>query len=162
MIRLSLSSQYFYTIRSVAMFLKVLNKVNAKVVMQTEIISYYWLTPVRKFLELLAINHISSEMRIIFVPLLLKFYHVLVVLYLHGCTLPHSWLIELAWSGLAPIPGYQGSCCIVPNGPTGLFNSFNIRQGLKCKHVASTSTLTMWLLCSNCSLLWTTKCGSQS
>ena len=59
---------------------------------------------------------------------------------------------------LAPFPGFQGYCGIVPNGPAGLVVSFNIRQGLKCKHVASTPTLTMWLLCSNCILPWTTKC----
>ena len=65
-----------------------------------------------------------------------------------------SWI---TWSGLAPFPGCQGSCGIVPNGPTGSVVFFNIRQGLKCWHVASTPTLTMWLLCSNCAFPWTTK-----
>ena len=91
LIHLSLSNQYFYTIRSVAMILKVLTKVKFKVVAQTEIISSYWHTPVRKFSELLAINHIWSERRIILVPWLLKFYHVLVFYNLHGCALPRSW-----------------------------------------------------------------------
>ena len=38
------------------------------------------------------------------------------------------------------------------------FICFNIRQGLKCKHEALAPTLTMWLLCSKCTLPWTTKC----
>ena len=67
---------------------------------------------------------------------------------------------QLGWVmrfGLAPFPGCQGSCAIVPNGPTGSVASFNIRLGLKCKHVASTLILNMWLLCSNCALPWTNK-----
>ena len=73
-----------------------------------------------KLLELLAINHSFSERRIIFVPpLLLKFTHVLVVLWLAWVlTSPHlSWTTQ---SGLTTFPGCQGSCGIVPNGPTGL------------------------------------------
>ena len=54
-------------------------------------------------------------------------------------------------------PGCLGSCGIVPDGPTGLVVSFNIGQRLKCKHIASTPTLIMWLLCSNRTLPWTTK-----
>ena len=65
--------------------------------------------------------------------------------------------LSLAWSGLALFPGYQGSCGIVRNGAAGLILSFKIRQRLKCWHVASTPTLTMWLLCSNCVLPWTTE-----
>ena len=34
---------------------------------------------------------------------------------------------------------------------------WNWYQGLKCYHVASTLTLTMWLTCSNCTLPWITK-----
>ena len=67
---------------------------------------------------------------------------------------------QLSWitrSGLAPFPGCQGSFGIVPNGPAGSVVSFNIRQGLKCKYVDSTPTLTMWLLWSNCALLTTPK-----
>ena len=71
------------------------------------------------------------------------------------CTSPQlNWIM---WSSLPPYPGFWGSCSIVPNGPTGLVISFNIFQGLQCKHVASIPTLTMWLLCSNCTLPWTTK-----
>ena len=67
------------------------------------------------------------------------------------CTDAHFPAIELdTWSDLAPFPGCHVSCGTVLNGPTGSVVSFNIRQGLKCKHVASTPTLTMWLLCSNC------------
>ena len=60
MIYLSLPNLYFYTFRSLTVFLKVLNKVYF-------IIIYYWLTPVRKTLrfELSAINHSLSEKRII-------------------------------------------------------------------------------------------------
>ena len=64
-----------------------------------------------------------------------------------------SWI---TWSDLAHFQGCQECCGIVPNGPTSLV-SFNICQGLKCKHVTSTTILTMWLLCSNCTLPWTTK-----
>ena len=45
-----------------------------------------------KLLELLAIDHSSSERRIIFVPRWLKFSHVLVILNLHGCALLHNRL----------------------------------------------------------------------
>ena len=61
---------------------EVLNKVNFRVLTQTlEVISCYRLTPVTftKLLELLAINHSLSERKIVFVPRLLKFSHVLVV-----------------------------------------------------------------------------------
>ena len=54
-----------------------------------------------------------------------------------------SWI---TWSGC------QGSFGIVPNRPGGSVISFNICQGLKCKHVASTPNLTVWLLYSNCIL----------
>ena len=41
---------------------------------------------------------------------------------------------QLSWttrSGLAPLPGCQGSCGILPNGLVVLVVFFNIRQGLK-------------------------------
>ena len=41
LIYLSLPNLYFYTIRSLTMFLKVLNKVNFRVLTQTEITLYY-------------------------------------------------------------------------------------------------------------------------
>ena len=106
------------------------------------------LLPFAKLLELLAMNHSSSERRISFVPRLLKFSHVLVVLGLAWVrTSPQlSWI---AWSRLALFRGCWGSCSIVPNGPTGLVVSFNMCQRLKYKHLASTLTWTMWLLCSN-------------
>ena len=55
----------------------------------------------------------------------------------------------ITWSSLAPFRRCQGSCAMVSNGPNSSFISFNIRQGLKCWHVASKPTLTMWLLCSH-------------
>ena len=58
-----------------------------------------------KLFELLAINHSSSENRIVFVPWLLKFSYVL---------------------------GVHCSCSIVPNGYVSLVVSFNIHQDLKC------------------------------
>ena len=69
-------------------------------------------------------------------------------------------MLRLSWitrSGLAHIPWCQGSFRIVTNGPAGSVVSFIIRQALKCKHLASTQTLTMWLPCFNCALLRTTK-----
>ena len=105
-----------------------------------------------KFLLLLAINHNPSEWRDICVPWLLKLSHVLVVLQL-------AWVrtfLRLSWitrSVLARFLWRQGSC----DGKTDLVVSFNIRQGLKCQHVASTPNLPMWLLHSNCALPWTTK-----
>ena len=122
LIYLSLLNLYFYTIRSKAMFLKVLTKVK----------HYYWLTYSHsQNLELLAINHSSSERRIIFVPRLLKLSHILVVLYFAWVrTSPHlSWIMR---SNLATFPGCQGSCGKVSNGPTGSVVSFSVRQGLKC------------------------------
>ena len=84
-----------------------------------------------QLLELLANNHSLSERRIIFLPWLLKFYHVLVVLELtQVCT-----FLQLSWikgSGLAPFPGCQGSCGIVSNRLVGLVMSFNVCKGLKC------------------------------
>ena len=68
--------------------------------------------------------------------------------------------LQLSWitrSGLAPFPRCQGSCGIVPNGPAGLVISFNKHHSLQCKRVASTPTLTKWLLSSNCTLPWTIK-----
>ena len=70
-----------------------------------------------------------------------------------GCFTLLAWVhisLHLSWkmqSGLAPFQGCQGSCGMVPNGSASFFVSFNICQGLKCLHVASTLTLTMWLLC---------------
>ena len=101
-----------------------------------------------KLLELLAINYGLSEKRITFVKVLPR----------SGCFITcigaHFPTVEL---DNATFPECQGSCSIVPNGHTSLVVSFNIHQGLKCKDVASTPTLTMWLLCSNCALPWTTK-----
>ena len=93
-------------------------------------------------MELLAIDHSLSVRRIIFVPWWLKFSHVLQLAWVR--TFPQlSWITR---SGLAPFPGCQGSCGIVPNGPACSVFSFNMRQCLKCYHVASTLTLTMGLL----------------
>ena len=63
------------------MFLKVLKKVNFTVhIHKPNLFLIIDLLPLAKLLELLDINHSSSERRIIFVPQLLKFSHVLVVL----------------------------------------------------------------------------------
>ena len=80
LIHLSFSNLYLYAIRSITLFLKVLNKVNFKVLAQTKLFLIIDLFPCIKLLELLAVNHSSSERSIIFVPRLLKFSHVLVVL----------------------------------------------------------------------------------
>ena len=68
-------------------------------------------------LIIVAIDHSLPERKIIFVPSLLKFSPLL------------SWIMRC---GLAPFPGCQGSCGIVPNGPASLVVSFNIHHGLKC------------------------------
>ena len=72
-----------------------------------------------KLLELLAINQSSSERSDFFVPLLLKFFHVLVVLQLAWVHISSqlSWIMQ---SGFAHFPGCEGSCGIVPNEPAGL------------------------------------------
>ena len=64
LIHLSMPNIYFYTIRSITMFLRVINKANCKVLI------YYWLTPICE--TLVAINCSLSERRIIFVPQLLS------------------------------------------------------------------------------------------
>ena len=62
------------------MFLKVLNKVNFKMLAQTKLFLIFDLLPFIKLWELLAVNHSLSERMIIFVPQLLKISNVLVVL----------------------------------------------------------------------------------
>ena len=59
------------------MFLEVLNKEHLN---KPKLFLIIDLLPFAKLLELLAINHSLMEMRMIFVPRLLKFSHILVVL----------------------------------------------------------------------------------
>ena len=127
----NLPNLYFYTIRSMTMFLKVLNKVNFKAPTKSWLFLIADLLLFAKLLKLLVINHSSSKRRIIFVPWLLKFSHAPTVLQLAWvCTSAQlSWITQ---SSLASFSEYQGSCGIVPNGPASLVFSFNIRQGLKC------------------------------
>ena len=66
---------YFYAIRSMKMFLKVLNKVISEPLHKRKLFLIIDLISFAKLLELLAINQSSSERRIIFVPRLLKFSH---------------------------------------------------------------------------------------
>ena len=109
---------HFYTIRSMTIFLKVLNKVKFDQLLLAEL------------LELLAINNSSFQRRIIFVLQLLDFSYVLVVLQLAWvCTSSQlSWITRC---GLEPFPGCQLSSGIVPNGLMCLLISFNICHGLK-------------------------------
>ena len=65
-IYLSLPNIYFYTIRFLTMFLKVLNKVNFKVCTKPKLLLIIDLLPFAKLLKLLAINHCLSEGRDIF------------------------------------------------------------------------------------------------
>ena len=86
------------------------------------------LLPFAKLLELLALDHSSSEKRMIFAPWWLKF---------SGCFITYmgAHFPQLNWitqSGLAPFPGCQGSCGIVPNGAAGSVVSFSIHEDLKC------------------------------
>ena len=62
------------------MFLKVLNKVNSECLHKPKLFFIIDSLLLAKLLELLAINHSLSGRRIIFVPRLLKFSRVLVVL----------------------------------------------------------------------------------
>ena len=116
------------------MFLKVLNKVNFRIsesLQKPRLFLIIDLLPFAKLLELLAINHSSSKRRIIFVPRLLEFSHVMVALELAWvCTsMQLSWISQ---SGLALFPGCQGSCGIVPDGHADSVISFNIHQVFKC------------------------------
>ena len=61
------------------MFLKVLNNINIRV-LKPKLFLIIHLLPFAKLLEVLAIDHSSSERRIIFAPQLLKFSIVLVAL----------------------------------------------------------------------------------
>ena len=54
LIYLSLPNLYFCTIKFMIMFLKVLNKVNIKALIQTLIVSYYRLTPICKTLGVIS------------------------------------------------------------------------------------------------------------
>ena len=98
----------FHTFRSITMFLKVLNKVNFKCLHKPKLFLITDLLPFARLLDLLAINHSSSERRIFLdywsPPMFWLFYN------LHGCALPHKYIFR---SGLAPFPECQGSCSIV-------------------------------------------------
>ena len=62
------------------MFFNVLNMVISKGFQKPRLLLIIDLLPFAKLLELLAIDHSSSEKRITFVPRFLKFSHILVVL----------------------------------------------------------------------------------
>ena len=62
------------------LILKVLNKVKFRALHKPKLFLIIKLLQFAKLLELLASNHSLAERRIIFVPRLLKFSHVLVVL----------------------------------------------------------------------------------
>ena len=62
------------------MFFNVLSMVISKGFQKPKLLLIIDLLPFAKLLELLAIDHSSSEKRIIFVPRFLKFSHILVVL----------------------------------------------------------------------------------
>ena len=62
------------------MFFNVLNMVISKGFQKPKLLLIIDLLPFAKLLELLAIDHSSSEKRIIFVARFLKFSHILVVL----------------------------------------------------------------------------------
>ena len=155
-----------------------------------------------KLLKLLAVNHSTSEQSVSFVPGMLKFSHVLVVLWLawvHTSSqqaFPNSgkgyqvvrdwgvilrranfWLLEghptppyppsrenpvqlsfIMQSGLAPFPG-SGFLWHSSKWAHwfGCFLQYTSGLEVLAWHVASTLTLAMWLLHSNCTLPWMTK-----
>ena len=88
LIHLFLPNLYFYSIISITIFLKVVNKVNFRVLTKPKLFLIIDLLPFAKFLELLAIYHGSSERRIILFlgcwnsPMFWLFYN------LHGCDFP--------------------------------------------------------------------------
>ena len=145
LINLSLPNLYFYTtIRSMAIFLKVLNEVNIRALIKSKP-KFLIITDSLSFAKLL---QLQSLLLIIVCPKEASFFIL-------SCWSSLKFWLKLAWvctfpqfslitrSGLEPFPGYRGSCSIVANGPPGLVVFFNIRQGLKCYHVASTLTLIM-------------------
>ena len=92
LIYLSLPNLYFYTIRSMKIFLKVLNKVNFRAVAKPKLFLFNDLLPFTKILELLAINQSLSE-RIIFVPFGCWSSYMFWLFYnLHGCVRLRSWV----------------------------------------------------------------------
>ena len=90
LIHFSLPNLYFYSIRSVTMFLKVLSKVNIRVLTKPKLFLIIDLLPFTKPLELLAVNHSSSERTIIFVPRLFGSPMFWLFCNLHGCAFPLS------------------------------------------------------------------------
>ena len=85
------------------------------------------LLPFAKLLELLAIDHSSSERRIIFVEVLSCSGCFITCM---GAHVPAAELDNAIWFSI--LSGCQDSCGIVPNGHAGSVGSFNICQGLKC------------------------------
>ena len=90
-----LAKSIFYTIKFMAMFLKVLNKVQFRATTQTLIVSFIIIDFLlfAKPLELVAINNSSSERRIIFVPRSLKF--SMFWLFYITCMGAHFFAVEL-------------------------------------------------------------------
>ena len=81
MLQLALFSCFaVHSLRTVAMLFNISRKLNEIAYTNLNYFFFVDLLPFAKLWELLAINHIVSERRIIFVPRLLKFSHVLVVL----------------------------------------------------------------------------------
>ena len=106
--------------------------------------SFCDLLPFTNILELLVINHSSAERRNILVPLQLKLSCVLAVLQL-------AWVStsrQLRWITQSGLALYLALQRVSRYLQFQIVLSFNIRQGLKCQHIASPPTLTMRLLCS--------------
>ena len=113
-------------IRSMTMFLKVLNKVSNFRALFTNL-NYFvsLLALVRKILGVITINQSLSERGItFFLPCSACFITCM------GAHFPAVALDNAI--RFSTFPGCQGSCGIVPNGPAGSVVSFNISQDLKC------------------------------
>ena len=126
LIYLSLPNLCLCIIRSMTMFLKVLNKVSNFRALFTNL-NYFvsLLALVRKILGVITINQSLSERGITF------------FLPCSGCFITcmgaHFPAVALDNAiRFSTFPGCQGSCGIVPNGPAGSVVSFNISQDLKC------------------------------
>ena len=124
-------SIHFYTIRCMAMFLEVLSKVNFRVLPQTWIISYYWLTPVRKtfwgtsYYSLFdwKEDHFCSSVVGVF-PCSACFITYMSA-HFHTVRLNNA----IRFSTLFRMSGFLGHSS---KWSFGSVVSFNIRQGLKC------------------------------
>ena len=114
------------------------------------------LIPFAKRLELLAINCGSSERRIIFVPLLLKFSRVLVIFqHVWVRTSPAVELNKVIWFSM--LSRNSGFLWHSSKWDCRLGRFLQYTSGVEVLVYVALTSIFMWLICSNCTLLWTSK-----